>query len=189
MRFIMSILAYRSLCLVTLCSSVVPVGQDPPSSLKRAAPIIAHAGVVVVLPKAAEQPRKGTKAILDVTAHAKPDAINPGLERAAKILNLYGVAGLKADDIKLTVVLHGAAVPAVLSDASYKLHLKQESNPNLPLIRALHQAGVEVFVCGQALHEAGYFQADVAEPVVMADAFLTVMINRQNEGYAYIPGQ
>jgi cytochrome c peroxidase len=167
--------------------------QPPPASKPGAAnlvyPIIPNAGGVVPLPTAAEQPRKGAKLVLDVTAAAKPTDVNPGLNRAARVLNLYGAAGLKADDVRIAMVLHGGATTAALTDSVYKARVGPDANPNLPLIRALRKAGVEVFVCGQALHAAGFEVADVAEGVTVADSFLTLVINRQTDGYVYVPGQ
>jgi intracellular sulfur oxidation DsrE/DsrF family protein len=61
------------------------------------------------------------------------------------------------------------------------------ANPNLPLIRELKKAGVEVFVCGQSLHELGFKEEEVAEEVPMADSAMLVFVNQQGDGYAYIP--
>jgi len=47
------------------------------------------------LPRAAEQPGKGAKAVFDITADAEPGEVNKGLEQVARLLNLYGAAGLK----------------------------------------------------------------------------------------------
>ena len=53
-----------------------------------------------LLPDAVEPPRAGMKLVLDVTSEAKkPEEVNKGLDRAARLLNLYGTAGLKASDI------------------------------------------------------------------------------------------
>jgi intracellular sulfur oxidation DsrE/DsrF family protein len=49
--------------------------------------------------------------------------------------------------------------------------------------------GVEVFVCGQALNASGFEEVDVADGISIADAYLTVIVNRQIDGYAYVPGQ
>ena len=187
----MVILWRRGFLIAPAAALLICVGRgaEPGAKPKHAFPLVADAGGVVVLPQAAEQPRPGARAVVDVTAGAEPGAANPGLDRAAKVLNLYGAAGLTAGDVKLAVVLHGAAVRAVLSDDSYRASAGRAVNPNLPLIRALRKAGVEVFVCGQALHAAGYTEADVADPVTVADSFLTVVINRQAAGYAYVPGQ
>lgn len=150
-------------------------------------PVIEGFGGVVVLPKAAEKPRPGAKIVFDVTADAKPSDVNKGLDRAARLLNLYGAAGLKASDIQIVVVLHGEATKSVLSDEFYQPRFGVERNPNLPLIRELQKAGVELFVCGQALNYKGFPESAVAKEVPIADAALTVTVNRQMDGYGYLP--
>jgi len=141
------------------------------------------------LPRAAEQPRKGAKAFFDITADAKPGEVNMGLEQVARLLNLYGAAGLKTGDVKIAAVFHGAADKAVLSDAAYFARFKVAANPNLPLIRELKKAGVEVLVCGQSLHELGFKAEEVAKEVPVADAAMLVLVNKQADGYAYIPAR
>lgn len=161
------------------------VGQ--PTSKKLVYPIIPNVGGVVPLPNAAEQTRKGAKVVIDVTADGKPADVNKGLERAARLLNLYGAAGLAASDVKVAVVFHGEATKTVLNDATYKAKFGIDKNPNLAVIADLRKAGVEVFVCGQALAYKGFEEADVATGVRAAAAALTVVVNRQNDGYAYVP--
>ncbi len=150
-------------------------------------PIIPTHGGVLPRPKAVDQPRAKTKVVFDVTADAKPADVNKGLDRAARMLNLYGVAGLKAQDVQITIVLHGEATKSVLNDAACKQRFQVEQNPNLPLIRTLQQAGVEVLVCGQALNYKGFPDDEVADGVPIAAAALTVVVNRQTDGYSYVP--
>src|SRR5271166_5804041 len=69
-------------------------GQPPSGKTELVYPLVPGHGGVVPLPRAAEQPRKGAKAVFDITADAKPDAVNMGLEYIAGLLNLYGAAGL-----------------------------------------------------------------------------------------------
>lgn len=149
-------------------------------------PIIAKFGGVVPLPNAAEKPRAGARAVFDVTADARPTEVNKGLERAARLLNLYGAAGLQASDVRIAVVLHGEATKSALADAAHVSRFGAE-NPNLPLIRELKEAGVEVLVCGQALNYKGFEEGEVAEEVAVATAALTVVINKQADGYAHVP--
>lgn len=150
-------------------------------------PIIAGFGGVVVLPNAVEKPHPGAKIVLDITADAKPSEVNKGLDRAARLLNLYGAAGLKASDIKIVIVLHGEATKSALNDEFYQPRFGVERNPNLPLIRELQKAGVELFVCGQALNAKGFPESAVAKDFPIADAALTVTVNRQMDGYGYLP--
>ncbi len=152
-------------------------------------PLVPGRGGVVPLPRAAEQPKKGAKAVFDITADAKPGEVNKGLEQVARLLNLYGAAGLKAGDVQIAAVCHGAADKAVLNDAAYVARFKVAANPNLPLIRDLRRAGVDVFVCGQSLHDLGFKAEEVAEEVPVADAAMLVLVNKQAAGYAYIPAR
>ncbi len=150
-------------------------------------PIIARHGGVLPRPHAVEQPRTGAKVVFDATADAKPADVNKGLDRVARLLNLYGSAGLRATDVQIAIVLHGEATKTALSDAAYKERFGVEQNPNLPLIQELKQAGVEVLVCGQALNYKGFADAAVADGVPIAAAALTVVVNKQTDGYSYIP--
>jgi SAM-dependent methyltransferase/predicted peroxiredoxin len=150
-------------------------------------PIIAGFGGVVRVSNAVEKPLPGAKIVFDVTADAKPGDVNKGLDRAARLLNLYGAAGLKASDIKIVVVLHGEATKSVLADEFYQPRFGVERNPNLPLIRDLQKAGVEIFVCGQALNYKGFPESAVAKDLPIADAALTVTVNRQQDGFSYLP--
>src|SRR6267378_7540835 len=178
-----------SLVLTVTLATVVALGQSPSGNTGLVYPLVPGHGGVVRLPRAAEQPRKGAKAVFDITADAKPGEVNKGLEQVARLLNLYGAAGLKAGDVKIAAVCHGAADKAVLSDAAYLARFKLTANPNLPLIRDLKKAGVEVFVCGQSLHDLGFKTEEVAPYVPVADAAMLVLINKQTGGYAYIPAR
>ncbi len=173
--------------IIAALLTTVSVVAEEPAATKLVFPIIPNAGGVVPLPKAAEQPRKGAKVVFDVTADSKPTDINKGLERAARLLNLYGAAGLKVSDVKIALVFHGEATKTALTDEAYKAKFGIEKNPNAALIRDLQNAGVEVFVCGQALNYKGFKEADVAKDISVAAAALTVIINRQTDGYAYVP--
>ncbi len=151
-------------------------------------PIIEGYGGVVAVADVVEPPRPGMKLVLDVTSEAKkPEEVNKGLDRAARLLNLYGTAGLKASDISITVVLHGEATKSVLSDEAWESRLQMKHNPNLPLMRLLQKAGVEVMVCGQALSYKKIERSEVAGEIPVAAAALTVLLNRQADGFAYVP--
>lgn len=150
-------------------------------------PVIKNHGGIVALPAAEEQPRKGAKVVFDVTGGADATAVNPGLERAARLLNLYGAAGLTAKDGKIVVVLHGDATKAALGEAGFAKHFKAEKNPNAALLRDLDQAGVTVLVCGQSLHAKGFSPDEVTRPVRVAASAMTAVTNRQADGYVYFP--
>jgi intracellular sulfur oxidation DsrE/DsrF family protein len=176
----------RAFRAAALCLTASAVAQQPPGD-KLIYPIIPNVGGVVPLPNAAEQPREGAKVVFEITADARPADLNKGVERVARLLNLYGSAGLKASDVKIAMVLHGEATKSALSDAAYKERTGVEKNPNLAVIAELRKAGGEVFVCGQALAYKGMRQSEVAEGIKVASAALTVVINKQGDGYSYVP--
>jgi intracellular sulfur oxidation DsrE/DsrF family protein len=149
-------------------------------------PLIQGYGGVATFRQAAEQPRKGVRVVLDITADSKPDEVNRGLESVARYLNLNAQAGHAASDVKLALVLHGGATKCALSDEAYRRHAKAEANPNLPLLRELNKHGVEVFVCGQSLARNKYQASEVTGELTIAASAMTVNINRQLAGFAYL---
>ena len=152
-------------------------------------PIVEGIGGVLPRPMAVEQPQVGAKVIFDVTNDTKANEINKGLDRVARLLNLYGSAGLKASDVKISLVLHGESTKTALSDAAYHQRFSVETNPNLPLIRKLQELGVEIYVCGQALNYKSFADSEVADNIPIAAAALTVVTNKQAAGFSYVPVQ
>jgi hypothetical protein len=94
----------------------------------------------------------------------------------------------------MAIILHGPATKAALKDDAIEKHSNPYArsqgatkNPNLELMRQLTKAGVEIYVCGQALAHHGYGTDEVAPDVTVAVSAATVNINLQMDGYAYIP--
>lgn len=166
----------------------VPATENANSSLQF--PVIDGFGGVVAIADAVDPLRSGMKLVLDVTADTKgPEEVSKGLDRAARVLNLYGVSGMLASDVKITVILHGEATKSVLTDAAWESRFQVAKNPNLPLIESLQKAGVEVLVCGQALGYKKIDRSEVAASVPVAAAAFSVLMNRQVDGYSYLPVQ
>jgi intracellular sulfur oxidation DsrE/DsrF family protein len=134
----------------------------------------------------AEQPRKGAKVVFDISGDTKSEEVNRGLESVARYLNLNAQAGNQASDVTLALVLHGGATKCALSEEAFRRHTKTDANPNLPLIRELKQHGVDVFVCGQSLARNKYSATDVASELTIAASAMTVNVNKQLAGYAYL---
>ena len=150
-------------------------------------PIIKDYGKVIRMPDAAQQPRSGAKLCVDVTGGGDPAKLNPAIERVAKYVNIYQAAGKEPADAWFAVVLHGEATLAILNDDAYAERFSTKNNPNLDCLHQLHEAGVEIYVCGQSLAKEG---AALDEVVVFADpavSALTAIVNLQADGYAYVP--
>lgn len=145
--------------------------------------LISGTGNIDELTGAPAGPRPGGRIVFDITAPSKPGEINPGFERAARVLNLYGAGGLQADAVQITLVLHGDAAAAALVDKSSD-NADAVKNANLPLIDELNRLGVEIFVCGQTLARKQIPHTDICEGVVIATSAMTALMNRQNDGFA-----
>lgn len=150
-------------------------------------PLIDGFGAIVALPLSAEQPRAGSKVVFDITGAGNATQIVKGLESIALLLNLAAEAGLRPEQIKIVAVLHGQATKAVLRPDSYAKHTRGSQNPNLELIRKLNSAGVELYVCGQALAHDRYGLDEVLSEVKVASSAVTVNVSKQMDGYAYLP--
>ncbi|QDT16667.1 DsrE family protein [Alienimonas californiensis] len=168
---------------------------DPTGTPEFEYPLIKGHGGIVVLPEAAQQPKKSSKVVLDITSDEKSGGVIKGFDRAALILNQYTQAGAGTDDgLKMALILHGPATQAALRDDAYVKRSKPyaqaqgpSSNPNLDVIQKLRKEGVEIYVCGQALAHHGFATDEVAPEVTVAVSAATVNINLQMDGYAYLP--
>ncbi len=62
-----------------------------------------------------------------------------------------------------------------------------QGNPNLDCLHELHEAGVEILVCGQSLIAKDARPEDVVVFADVAVSALTSLVNLQADGYAYVP--
>lgn len=125
--------------------------------------------------------------VIDATTGDINDAgQNRRLEAAARAVNLYAMAKVPADKLKLAVVIHGKATPGVLTDSAHQARFGSP-NPNTALYAALHDAGVEFFLCGQSMAHAGFSPDEVRSEVQVALSAMTTLATLQAAGYALIP--
>ncbi|QDV51136.1 DsrE family protein [Gimesia fumaroli] len=150
-------------------------------------PVIKQYGKVVPLPDAAQQPRDESKICVDLTKGGEANKLNPGIEKVARYLNIYQGAGKSPATVQIAIVLHGDATLCVLNDDVYSQRFETEGNPNLELLHELHEAGVEIYVCGQSLVSKGGKPTEVVVFTDVAVSALTSLVNLQTDGYAYVP--
>ncbi|MCR9115348.1 MAG: DsrE family protein [bacterium] len=154
---------------------------------KYTTPAVEGFGKVVQLADAAQQPRAGSRMVVDLTKGGADDELNSSLEKVARYVNIYAGAGKKPATVKIAVVLHGDATLLALQNAAYASRFKTSENPNLALMQKLRASGVEFFVCGQSLIGKGAAVSEVDDSVQVAVSALTALVNLQTDGYAYIP--
>ncbi len=158
-----------------------------PTAITYSNPVVKRYGKVVQLPNAAQQPRDGSKICVDVTKGGEPGELNSAIEKVAKFVNIYHGAGKRPAELRLAVVLHGDATLAALNGDVYAKRFGTSENPNFDCLHELHEAGVEIYVCGQSLISQGAQPDDVVVFVDVAVSALTALANLQADGYGYLP--
>lgn len=161
--------------------------NEPATPRQRTHPLIDDHGAVFQLPAAAQQPRVGSKLLVDLTQGGDPSKVNPGLDKVARFVNIYAGGGAKAAAVQIAVVLHGDATLAVLNSDAYTAKFNTKDNPNLSLLRQLSEANVELYVCGQSLISKGGAPEEVVVFAETAVSALTSLVNLQADGYGYVP--
>lgn len=162
---------------------LAPTRAEPPASQS---PLIEGYGGVAPVPNAAEFPRRNAKVVFDIVSSSDPEEVNRGLESVARYLNLHAQAGHGAENVRIALVLHGGATRCALEDSAYAKATGEAANPNLPLVRILAKHRVEVFVCGQSLIRQKHSLEEVDPTITIATSAMTVNVNKQLDGYAYL---
>lgn len=127
------------------------------------------------------------KALFDISAtNDKPDQYNRKIESVARFLNMHARNGVKPENMKLAVVVHGAAVKDILTDEAYaKRH--GYKNPNTDLVHQLAENGVEFYVCGQSATFYGVKKTELSPDVKLALSAMTMAVLLQEGDYQLIP--
>ena len=149
------------------------------------APVISGYGYINPLPDADFQPdpEADYKVAFDIAAgDPSAHAVNPGLWHVARVVNLFGTDGKPAKNLDIVVILHGSATRAVLKDDSYKARFGT-TNPNVVLLGKLKDAGVKLYVCGQAIVDSGYYYQNVRDDIGVALGALAAEIELGAQGY------
>lgn len=167
--------------------------QSMPDRSSAAFAAVPGFGAAVDVPGASVRPRarSETRAVFPATRAApSADKVVPALDKAARYLNLLGLQGIRIRPGDVVVVVSGPATSGVLTDTAYRERTGNTGiagNPNLPLIRALREAGAVVSVCGQALHGQKIAPGDVTPEVRKDLSAMTTLVDLQSRGYALIP--
>ncbi|HET7370894.1 MAG TPA: DsrE family protein [Gammaproteobacteria bacterium] len=182
---------YTGMLTLVLALAALPVIAGTPSNDQKPAwqyPVIQNAGGVVPLPDAALHPDadKTYKVVFNLTKNDDPAKVNKGLEHVARAVNLFGMSGVGADQRQFVVVLHGKATVLAGTAEAYQAFTGKK-DPNIKLIHALTQAGVEFYVCGQALAEHNIPHSAVNADVKLSLSAISDLIILQKQGYVLYP--
>ena len=113
--------------------------------------------------------------------------INPMLPTIATYLNTLGKYGVPAEHRHLVIMFHQRTpdIDIVMTNEAYRQRYNRD-NPNIAIIHALKQAGVDIRVCGQGLI-ARKIEASQVNPDVQIDLWaMTTLVNLQLKGYVRV---
>lgn len=115
-------------------------------------------------------------------AHAKPDSIVPALKNAANFIYLAEHNGIPRANRHLAVVIWGTATHSLLRNEAYRT-VKGADNASAPILQALHDAGVEIIVCGEALINRRIDRKDLLPFVRIAPTASMALATLHTQGY------
>ncbi|HEV2538291.1 MAG TPA: DsrE family protein [Frateuria sp.] len=162
---------------------------DKSPSFDWVTPAVAGYGKVHPRPDAAVQPDPAVdyRIFVRVTDDGKhPRESLHALDRLARLVNLMAVSKVPASHVHIVALLDGEAALASATDDVYHRFTKVAKNPNLPIVHALHQAGVDLLVCGQALAMEKLPDSAVVPDVTVSLSALTDTVVYEQKGYSYL---
>ena len=126
------------------------------------------------------------RVVFDIaSAPAQDDGLNAQINTVARFLNMHARAGVPVENMEVAVVLHGGAGKYVLNSEAYEARYNA-SHTNLPLMKALNEAGVQFYICGQTAVNRGFAPEDRTPVVKVALSAMTALLSLQQEGYQLI---
>ena len=181
--FIFGVVIFASLLLTVKSSSA----QNSRDDLHNGH-LIHNFGQHVDLPNAAFKTNTDMvyKVVFEIfQALGDPTGPHMRLETAARFVNLHAHAGVPPENIQLAIVLHGGGTQTALTNEAYRKRHNVD-NPNLPLLNALSDVGVNIYLCEQSRIFSGTGADEVAAPVKSALSAMTAIVNLQEDGYHFL---
>jgi intracellular sulfur oxidation DsrE/DsrF family protein len=109
------------------------------------------------------------------------------LPTIATYLNTLGKYNVPAEHRHLVIMFHQRTpdIDIVMTNEAYRQRYNRD-NPNIAIIHALKQAGVDIRVCGQGLI-ARKIESSQVNPDVQIDLWaMTTLVNLQLKGYVRV---
>jgi len=126
------------------------------------------------------------KVVFDVAKSGKTiDDLNQRLVTVMRFYNMHRQAGVPAENLDISVIVHGGATKDMLNSRTYR-ERDEVKHPNLSLINQLVEKDIDVYLCGQAAAGRNITRSNLADGVQLALSAMTVLVTLQRAGYAVI---
>ena len=120
-----------------------------------------------------------------VSKQRDPSGRYGSLIRLARLVNLMAYAKVPPDHVHIVALFDSQAGYAALTDKFFRKSFHAD-NPNLAIVHALKQAGVQLLVCSQALAENNLPDNAVDPDVTITLSALSDMVVYGQKGYIYM---
>ena len=126
------------------------------------------------------------KVIVDIHEGVpKPDSLNGGMEKMARLINLYMDSGIPKENIEISAIFHFTATPVILNDEAYTKKFGVP-NPNTKLMNEMAAWGAKFYICGQSLHMRKLVNEPRNSNVQVVQSAMVYLSTKQLKGYVVI---
>ena len=167
---------------------VIPMASSAQTARATPGPVIAPWGAVFDVPfiEVPTDTSMQYRIVFDVVETGEnPGEVNRYINSVARFLNMQVRAGVPLENLQLAIVLHGGAVRDAMKPDAFMAQYGVE-NQNAALIRALGEAGVQVYMCGQSAMSRGLHNDILVDEVQVGLSAMTVMAMLKEDGYREI---
>ena len=130
--------------------------------------------------------KKAYKLLFNIDNDLEKNGVNMRLWKIARELNLLKAAGVPDENVQIAAVVHGKAISVSLTDKAYEKRY-QKKNPNKELVKALHKAGVKLYLCGQTVAGMKIKKTELNPSWEVTLSALVTIPTLEREGYLIVP--
>jgi uncharacterized protein len=129
---------------------------------------------------------------ISVVYDVKDDIWEAGVGKALFFLSglmaSYKSMGVSADELHISVIMHGATAYWLLNEHAYQIHKSDpfDYNPNEHIVQSLLNSGVSVEICNSTMKAKGWTEKDIMPGVTIVHDAYSRLIDLQLRKYAYI---
>lgn len=122
------------------------------------------------------------KVAYDIRQGGEDGKVNRGFDTAARFLNMHYAAGVPVENMRLALVIHGAAHRDLL-----RFEPGGDGNASAELVAQLVKHGVQIYLCGQTAAYYGVTREDLLPGVTLSLSAMTSHALLQQKGYTLNP--
>ena len=151
-------------------------------------PVFRDFGLIAMVPGASRPgPDSRFSIAFDISERAEPGKINRGINSAARFINMAVASGVKPENIRLALVVHGPASNDLLNPAAHAARHKGAANGSADAIAQLLKHNVRVILCGQSLAAHEFDPNELLPGVELSLSAMTAHAQLQQQGYTLNP--